>query len=183
MPSTVKLPLEMTDTGLRQRIAQIIREAFTDTPFPADDQICKASTYSEELVRAFRGRHWRAVPIGTLAYYYVDLPHFTPEAFRFYLPSFMIAVLLHYQNVGTLPVSLIHSLTPPDADLLEKYIEKRTDPLKHTKVADFLNRASAFNSKEKAAIRSFLELYRKWCPRGIGELRYIDRALEFWQTA
>jgi hypothetical protein len=183
MPSTVKLPIEITEFGLQESMAQQIKQAFADTPYPGDDQIVKPESDNQELMRAFRGRDWRALPVATLGYYYVDLPHLTPEAFRYYLPAFMIAVLLHYQNVGTLPVSLMHSLTPPDPDSLEKYMDKHTDPLKLTKVADFLNRASAFNAKEKTAIRTFLGLYRKWCTRGIGELRFIDRALEFWQMA
>jgi len=79
-------------------------------------------------------------------------------------------------------MSLIHNLTPPDSSLLKNYIEDRSDPTNHARVGDFLSRVSVMTSKEKAAIKAFLETYEKWCPRLKGEQRLIQRAMEFWKT-
>ena len=168
---------------LRQRLGRLIEEAFADTPYPGDDCISKPNEDGSDLVRAFRGQSWRDLQLNIITNYHVDMALMTPEAFRYYLPAFMLAVIFYYGHVSTLPMGLMHSLTPPDAGLLQKYLEKKTDPLKHTQIGDFLNRVSAFTGSEKAAIRIFLETYRKWQPNARSELRHLERAIEFSQTA
>ena len=185
MPSTRLFPVDDLAPldELRQRLGRHIEESFADTPYPGDDRICKTDVDGSDMVRAFRGKDWRDLQLNIITNYHVDMALMTPEGFRFYLPAFMLAVLFYYGHVSTLPMGLMHSLTPPDAGLLQKYLEKKTDPLKHTQIGDFLNRVSAFNSREKAAIRVFLETYRKWQPNARSELRHLERAIEFWKTA
>ncbi len=167
----------------RQRVAAQIEEAFAHTPYPGDDKIGKPDTDSAALTRAFWGKNWRDVQLTTLSNYHVDLPLMTPEGFRYYVPAFMLAAMFYYHHVSTLPIGLMHSLTPPDPTLLQKYLDKKTDPLKHSQITDFLNRVGALNVGEKAAIRAFLENYRKWQPDARSEVRHLARAVEFWRTA
>ncbi|MEZ4672332.1 MAG: DUF6714 family protein [Anaerolineae bacterium] len=186
MASTRLFQTDDAATGLdelRQRLGRHIEEAFADTPYPGDNHICKPDVDGSDLVRAFRGQDWRDLQLNTITNYHVDMALMTPEAFRYYLPAFMLAVVFYYGHVSTLPMGLMHSLTPPDAGLLQKYLEKKTDPLKHTQIGDFLNRVSAFTPREKSAIRTFLETYRKLQPQARGETRHLDRAAEFWKTA
>ncbi|MBT8446816.1 MAG: hypothetical protein HKO62_01005 [Gammaproteobacteria bacterium] len=75
-----------------------IEQAFSDVPYPGDDDLTD-STYGEEpaaLVEAFRGRtDWRALsseflnqaPDGWAS----ALSFFSGAAFRFYLPAYLIA--------------------------------------------------------------------------------------------
>ncbi len=168
---------------IRQRVAAQIEEAFAQTPYPGDTNIGKPDSDSEALTRAFWGKNWRDVQLATLSNYHVDLPLMTPDAFRYYVPAFMLAVMFYYHHVSTLPIGLMHSLTPPDPTLLQKYLDKKTDPLKHSQITDFLNRVGTFTLPEKAAIRTFLENYTKWQPDARSETRHLQRAMDFWRTA
>ncbi len=183
MPGATVLDKPMSVSGLREQVAQKIEAAFANTPYPGDDQICKSGDAGEDLANALRGLHWHEVEIVTIANCHMDMPLMTAEAFRYYLPAFMLALMNFYQHAGTLPMSLLHTLTPPDSGLLQKYIENPLDTTKNARVGDFLNRVTVFNAEEKAAIRLFLETYDKWCPKLRGEQRYLQRALEFWQNA
>lgn len=185
MPSTVVFPTdELTPADvLRQQIAHQVEEAFARTPYPGDERICRAGADGGDLMRAFRGKAWADVQLATLLNYHIDMPIMTPEAFRYYLPAFMLAVLFFYQHSGTLPMSLLHNLTPPDASSLHDYMEKTQPSSKRSQIDEFLNRVSAFTPAERAAIRAYLESYRKLHPHGRSEMRYLDRAMAFWQMA
>lgn len=163
---------------LRARIEQQIESAFADTPYPGDDLIGKST--ADDVVRAFRGTHWRDLPLKQIIDYGMDLQALTPEGFRFYLPAFLLALLRYYGQVNTLPISLMHSLAPPDPTLYLKYQEKQSP---HNSVSDFLSRVSVFTLREKAAIREFLLSYRKLYPEATREQRHLNRALDFWKTA
>lgn len=182
MSGTSLLEKPMSATSLRESVAQKIDDAFADVPYPGDDHICKKGSDGAELTKALRGVHWRDLEIATIASHHVDMPLLTPEAFRFYLPAFMLALMSHYQHAGTLPMSLLHNLMPPDSGSLEKFMDNATDPSKQGRVGDFLNRLIAFSPKEKAAIRLFVETYDKWCPKLRGEQRLMQKALDFWKT-
>ena len=185
MPNTELFPkVELSPAHeTRQRVAAQIEDAFAQTPYPGDDKIAKPDTDGASLTRAFWGKNWRDVQLTTLSNYHVDLPLMTPEAFRYYVPAFMLATMFYYHHVSTLPMGLMHSLTPPDPTLLQKYLDKKTDPLKHSQITDFLNRVGAFTTTEKAAIRAFLENYTKWQPDARSETRHLQRAADFWRTA
>lgn len=168
---------------LRRHVAQQIEEAFADTPRPDDDQIAEPGGDNRDVLRALRGREWHDLSLAVITDFHVDLLVLTPEAFRYYLPAFLLAILYHYQHTSTLPLSVMHCLTPPDPTFLQKYIEGGTDATKPSKIGEFLNRVLMFNSKEKNAIWTFLETYPRWCPKVRGEQRYLSRATEFWQMA
>lgn len=163
---------------LRQKIEQQIEAAFADTPYPGDDQIGKGA--NDEVTLAFRGTHWRDLSLKYVIDYGMDLQVLTPEGFRFYLPAFLLAVIRYYGQVSMLPISLMHSLAPPDPNLYLKYQEKQSP---HHSVSDFLSRVSVFTLREKAAIREFLMSYRKLYPEASREQRHLNRALDFWKTA
>ncbi len=168
--------------SLNHIIARQIEDAFADTPYPGDARIVKSGQAGEEVRQAFRGKSWQHLSVNQLTYHHVDLPVLTPEAFRFYLPAFMTAVLQHHDHVGTMPINVIHSLTPPDANMVSQLVEKQLDTQKYEKVQDFLARVSAFTGKERAAIRVFLESYRRLYPNNTRAHRHLNRALEFWKT-
>jgi Family of unknown function (DUF6714) len=182
MSGTTLLEGPMSGANLRQQVAHEIREAFATVPYPGDDRICKPGSFGAELAKAFRGKCWSDLDMDTIASFHVDLPVLTPEAFRYYLPAFMLALIFNYQQAGTLPMSLLHNLTPPDAALLQSYIEKRTSSAKHEWVGSFLNRVSVLSSREKRAIQLFLETYDSWCSTQRGERRFLKRAIDFWKA-
>jgi len=81
------------------QIASLIRQAFADTPYPGDHALVRsAGDEPAEVEALFRGRDdWRILSAS-----FVDragaaspsaLSFFSPEAFRFYLPAYLMADL------------------------------------------------------------------------------------------
>src|SRR5688500_17074375 len=71
----------------------LIERAWRDARYPGDDQIC-TPTYDDEGVGAyFRGRSWQGHAVSALRYHSVGLSFFTPEAFCYYLPAYLLAVI------------------------------------------------------------------------------------------
>ncbi|HEY7635578.1 MAG TPA: DUF6714 family protein [Gemmatimonadales bacterium] len=82
-----------------EAIKVLIRTAFADTPYPGDGALVRSvGDEPDEVVELFRGRDdWRALPAE-----FVDragaaspsaLSFFSPGAFRFYLPAYLMADL------------------------------------------------------------------------------------------
>jgi hypothetical protein len=182
MSGTTLLENPSASDELRQEVAQVIIKAFAAAPYPGDDAIVKPDSEGADLLAALQGKTWDDLDIGTIATCHIDMPLLTPEAFRYYLPAFMMALIFQYQHAGTLPMSLMHSLTPPDDALLQAYNENPTATSKSRRVGDFLQRASSFSPKEKAAIGLFFETYEKWCPKPHGEQRFLPQAMGFWKA-
>src|SRR5438270_13812260 len=84
-----------------QELARQVETAFSDVPYPGDDAI--VPLYDNEphcdecanLARTFRSKNWQSVPLEILFLERGSLPLFTAEAFRYYLPAFLRAALLH----------------------------------------------------------------------------------------
>ena len=95
-------------------IVREIEEAFADVPYPEDENI---SPYEPEDAEAFKRRHWRDVSVDFLMpRYKSSLGLFEPEAYRFYLPAYLIASLLHYDSVDVMPTEVIGGLTRPSPE-------------------------------------------------------------------
>jgi hypothetical protein len=82
-----------------EAVQALIRAAFADTPYPGDDSLVRSTgDEPDEVVELFRGRtDWRALDAE-----FVDragaaspsaLSFFSPGAFRFYLPAYLVADL------------------------------------------------------------------------------------------
>jgi len=75
-------------------IAQI-EAAFQETPLPGDgyDDITVVKYWDEGIVDYFRGTSWRGHHVQDLRNHGCALSYFTDNAFRYWLPAFMIAEL------------------------------------------------------------------------------------------
>src|SRR5579862_9467777 len=116
-----------------QKLVQQVETAFSDVPYPGDDAIvplydnkphCDECT---ELAEKFRGKNWQLVPFETLFWERGSLPLFTTEAFRYYLPAFLRAELLHPSETDTLGENLYNLLTPPEnenGDKMTRFLER-----------------------------------------------------------
>ncbi len=90
-----------------QDLIQEIKEAFADVPYPGHSNIG-----TDEHIVAFRGLHWNDVPLEILFLRRFEITSFTPGAFHFYLPAMLIGILLHHEELDTLPGTLVDSLAP-----------------------------------------------------------------------
>jgi hypothetical protein len=165
----------------QELVAQIER-AFADVPYPGDDHICKGvtdearrlGTEEASIEAVFRGRHWRDVPLESLSLFSATLSFLTPEAYRFYLPAYMLAVIRlspeamrRIPRSGDIEGSLLYSLEPAsDAPILKDFVHERIDPL---------------TCDQKAAVREFIHwLYRKRLQGGSENFDDLLSVLAYW---
>lgn len=73
-----------------------IESAFAATPYPGDDRICDPRPGDEEVAEyalEFRGARWDRLHPEFLTYHDAAISFFTAEAFRYFLPAYLIAEL------------------------------------------------------------------------------------------
>ncbi len=127
-------------------LAEKIEKAFSEAAYPGDDKLVYDNSPEQlecvEVRNTFRGKHWNEIPLKVLQQNADSIFFFTPEAYRFYLPAYMIAAVISYRNADLIPTSVISSLTMPDTE---------------TDSALFLKKVQGFSPTQKSVIRSFLE--------------------------
>lgn len=172
-------------------LVDAIAGAFADADYPGDDRIVSSSTgpdfERDAIKRLLKGLGWRDVAPGTLDLLRDSLPFLSPEGFRFYLPAYMVYCLNDFYRADVAIDNVVHSLTVPCADDLERMQkgfgdyraghpeEARALPDDvHESVmraqADFydsaankkfvLDRISGFTAKQSRVIRRYLEYIR-----------------------
>jgi len=106
-------------------VARQVEEAFRDVPYPGDDHLTDGSSMEALDVADFlRGRDWRDLRLDELVTNHASLFFMTPEAVRFYLPAYLTATLLHYNDADQIPGSVMFLLKTPaasDADAYGRY--------------------------------------------------------------
>jgi hypothetical protein len=149
-------------------IALDVEAAFKNVPYPGNDNLIDSSGHweSPEVVEAFRGRHWKDISLDTLFTHRLSLSLFSPKAFLFYLPAYLVAALLHSGEVDTLRENVSFLLTPPDS----------AGP----QMDWFPTRVSLFDIRQKEAVRRFMNFVLKQ------ENSYPNpnrqRTLDFWSS-
>ncbi len=137
-----------------QRLKEEIEGAFRDIPYPGDDNIAanKRDEYLEDLAK-FKGKHWRDLTFEFLVPFGSHTAFFTTEAFRFYLPAFLIISAEFYYESDSLSVITIGDLVLP--------FEGECEPWE---IDRFHKRFDSLTAKQKRAIKSFLEFIRDTYP-------------------
>jgi len=88
---------------------ELIETAFADVPYPGDDNIADHQDCLEcDEVRAFfRGKSWRDLKFPELRDYSQSLPLFTPQAFHYFLPGYLLATMNDWQEADLVPYGVI----------------------------------------------------------------------------
>jgi uncharacterized protein DUF6714 len=97
------------------------------------------------LLKDFAGKRWADLDAETVERQYDALSFLTPEAFRYYLPAYMLGCLAWLRTAKNIDNSVVFHLDPPKSE------DERPA---------FLEIASGFSSPQRAAIRLFLEYMR-----------------------
>lgn len=83
-----------------------IRAAFADVPYPGDHNITRCPYHCrpcQEISDFFKGKTWEGHAVEDLRDHHIALSLFTPEAFHYFLPAFMLASLESYDKISLLP--------------------------------------------------------------------------------
>jgi hypothetical protein len=87
-------------------LKQTIERAFRDVPYPGDDKITHCPYNCAECRRVaafFKGKEWTGHTAEELRGHHVALSLFTPEAFHYFLPAFMLVSLDHHEKGDVIP--------------------------------------------------------------------------------
>src|ERR1700751_5199817 len=87
-------------------LKETITQAFADVPYPGDDNITRCPYNCSECRRIavyFKGKPSIGYPVEELRNFHVALSLFTPEAFHFFLPGFMLASMNSYEKGDVIP--------------------------------------------------------------------------------
>lgn len=131
----------------RRLLINVIQKAFTDTPYPGDDNIGYSTTDFDGIrhTEVLRGKHWKEISLEIIQPIDLSLYFVTDDAFVFYLPAFLLASL------------------EADADSVYDHVMfVLTLPSDTSSYAPLFRRIVAILSMaQKEAIRSYLE-YRSY---------------------
>jgi hypothetical protein len=127
----------------------LIMSAFADVPYPGDDHITSHQDCleCEAIARYFCGTSWRDHQLAKLWEYHAAIALFTPQAFHYFLPAFMLATLEHPQDADLIPHSIASQFTRP--------LQTENDE----RCRYFTDRFSLFTAPQRAAIAAFLRGY------------------------
>ena len=167
---------DLSEAAVRDRI----NAAFANARYPGDDNIGYDKTGEhlecKQVADHFRGTSWQDVDLAFLRKYgehadvSVALTFMSPEAFRYYLPAFLLVVAERFGEADLLVKTVISSLTP------------RRDQSNRALVEFVRKRLEGFTPEQREAIRLFLEYVKREHGQEylFGEL---DAALEHWKKA
>ncbi len=158
----------------KDELIALIEQAFANTVYPGDDKLINANHCGEcaEIAEVFQGKRWASLTdVKFLRHYVAALSLLYPEAFRYYLPAYMIAALTDPATADVILDSVEYDLMPrPTEDAVAQDW--------------FFSRARGFSPAQKRAIKAYLEF-----PVPNDSLEYdpkrkqeLQRTLDFWNT-
>jgi hypothetical protein len=130
----------------RQALVHQIEMAFSDSQYPGDDNLVKKPEHWEsvKIPKILTGKNWKAVSPEEIFELRFNLSHFTPEAFCFYLPAYIISSL-NKDYGGDIIEGVIFSLDPQ-----EEQGDKRNE---------FLSKVEKLSTEQKAAVSAFVKFF------------------------
>lgn len=134
-----------------------IEEAFASLPYPGDDNLVeKDSIEYLEVAGRFRGKHWqdwKDSPTGLLMKTVGDLSFFSPVAFCYYLPLYMLQGLLdntEYPFTGDV-ITCLDPAVIPGTDR----VSRRLGAMNHAQLTAVLAFLKYISEKQGTAFRTY----------------------------
>lgn len=172
--------------NLKQIAIDKIKEAFADTPPPTDWKIGYDWWEGEEnnMETKYKGKHWLNLPFDLLFRYREKLPFMTQQGFRYYLPAYMLSLLVFEHKMDTMVYFILDQLIPPTLRCRNSWtILSKTYSYTERDDRYFeYYRAYHFTKGEAEAIFSFLEAFKPIYLDGEPEWA-MQEIREDWETA
>ena len=128
-------------------VNELIESAFAAVPYPGDDNITRCTHADclecEEIAAHFRGTTWRDHTIKKLWQFNSAIALFTPPAFHYFLPAFMIQSLGRWDAANEIPNFIAYQFLPSKPGMQQYHLE----------------RWQLLNQRQREAIAAFLREY------------------------
>jgi hypothetical protein len=159
-----------------EALAARIEQAFAEVPYPGEDRLVDDPRHWEggQSASAFAGKDWRTLPLDFLGENLFSLYYFTPEAFRYHLPAYVLASLRKLSDAeertsaGNVSHTVGCCLYPEAGDALDRL---RT-------------RVSGLTPEQKGVLRDYVR-WREWHPDRVGlweKDEAVKESREYWQN-
>jgi hypothetical protein len=149
-------------------VREKVATAFDVGSYPGDDHLVRGvDRESLEVAAAFRGKEWQHLGTSFVRENKEALPLLSEDAFRYYIPAYLVACLDDRSGIDVAWDSVIFLLTPGK-----------------TPDAWFLARARGFSPSQVEAIVCFLEFQyasEKIAWEGDEPPQEFERALRYWR--
>lgn len=137
-------------------VIRVIEEAWQEVPYPGDDKIFTPHSYDDEdIANYFAGTTWHGHRPEDLRAHSSAFTFFTPEAFHYWLPAFMIAAIE----------------SPEEADVICEHIPRSV----HNRYA--VERWRLFSPAQRQAVAGYLRFQIERFPDGVLDERRALKAL------
>lgn len=153
-----------------------IEKAFAHRAYPGDENLVagvspQSADDEEEIARVMRGKHWKGLSVQFLRLHESGLYFLSPEAFRFYLPAYLIASIVDPNKADIIAENLFTAFAFPAEDISPARIKWWAD------------RMNGFTEAEKQAIKSWLEYMIDSEPGYLTRQDLSEEGIRFWGLA
>ena len=138
-----------------EALVQEIKAAFADVPYPGDENITGTTfPWDEGVSDYFRGTTQEGHEVKNLRLHSAALSFFLPEAYHYYLPAFVIAVLQDPEEADAISDSLVVDFS--GRDRTREIIQRLSPPQRRAMLRYFqfdpFTSGESFNSRLSRAI-------------------------------
>lgn len=156
-----------------------IEDAFAGVEYPGDDRIVSHKCWEcDEVIALLKGKHWKTLPIASLAHRGSCLSLLSADAFHFFLPAALNACIDEPADAGIICESLILFLIPPELRRLPE-VPEQTQQASEAHRGYYLERLQRLSAPQKDAIRAVLEYRQQFHPQSdpLGQIELALQAL------
>lgn len=149
------------------QLRSLIVEAFLAIPHPGRDKITEHQCEEcDQLRDTFAPLRWESALPEIIDSNFGQLPLFTPEAYRYYLPAYLLRSLDNFDPLDNVCEYVIYSLTP---DCSEDFTFRW-----------YSERVKLFSHSQKAAVAAFLEFFLASDKFRTYHIDIMDGLKRFW---
>lgn len=130
-----------------EALKQKIFASFENVPYPKGRIAPHECDECDDVCKTFKNKNWKTISPEILEENHGIIPLFSPEAFQYFLPAYLIYSLNNFHEDDTVCQFMLYSITPSNKDINESLAYRRSK---------FVH----FSSEQMSCIYEFLDLAR-----------------------
>ena len=156
-------------TKREKELIQQIESAFADSPRMSDYELVVNPEYdkADKFIQDFKGKNWQDVTLEILYHRRLQLPLFTAEAFRYFLPAFL-----------TVPLRAADSKYKPDEIMEHVFYSLISPDGKFIWTLKLKEIIKGLLAKQKLAVTDFIQYFLEHHPQQAA--LYSEQVKNFW---